>query len=226
MDEKAAQDAVGRVVEVLRAAGRSEATVRRHPGMLERFAAFLIGRGLDTASEGMCIDFIANQTGVRLRSLREPVTDKKVQAVRRPVVLMAETLAGRAVDIDRPVIPAKDDCPPGVPSAQGRLPRFVPQTRQCRCDSDRQGQSGQQILGLPGRDGCPWSRGSRRARRVGIPAAPTPSTAQDRCGHEIVPGGLPVVFVRHGTDTDLPCKQAAAAPACASRVRASSVDRR
>ena len=76
MDEKAAQDAVGRVVEVLRAAGRSEATVRRHRAVLERFAAFLIGRGLDAASEGVCIDFIANQTGVRLGSLREPVTVK------------------------------------------------------------------------------------------------------------------------------------------------------
>jgi len=113
MDEKAAQDAVGRAVEVLRAAGRSEATVRRHRAVLEPFAAFLIGRGLAAASEGVCIDFIANRTGVRLGSLREPVTDKKVQAVRRPVVLMAETLAGRAVDIDRPVIPAKDDCPTG-----------------------------------------------------------------------------------------------------------------
>ncbi len=113
MDEKGAQDAVGRVVEVLRAAGRSEATVRRHRAVLERFAAFLIGRGLDAASEGVCIDFIANQTRMRLGSLREPVTDKKVQAVRRPVVLMAEMLAGRAVDIDRPAIPAKDDCPIG-----------------------------------------------------------------------------------------------------------------
>ena len=61
MDEKAAQDAVGRIVEVLRAAGRSEATVRRHRAVLERFGSFLIGRGLDAASEGVCIDFIATQ---------------------------------------------------------------------------------------------------------------------------------------------------------------------
>jgi integrase len=43
--------------------------------------------------------------------LREPVWDKGVQAVRRPVVLMADALAGRAVVIDEPVIPVKDGCP-------------------------------------------------------------------------------------------------------------------
>jgi integrase len=79
--------------------------------VLERFAAFLAGRGLHTVSDRVCIDFIANQTGVRLGSLRESVRDRDVQAVRRPVVLMADALAGRAVDIDRSVIPAKDDCP-------------------------------------------------------------------------------------------------------------------
>ena len=74
------------VVAVLREAGRSEGTVRRHRAVLDRFAAFLTGRGLDTASEEVCIDFIADQTGVRLGSLRESVTDRDVQAVRRPVV--------------------------------------------------------------------------------------------------------------------------------------------
>jgi integrase/recombinase XerD len=34
-----------------------------------------------------------------------------VRAVRRAVVLMADVLAGRPVDVDRPVIPAKDGCP-------------------------------------------------------------------------------------------------------------------
>ena len=101
----------GRVVAVLREAGRSEGTIRRHQAVLDRFAAFLAGRGLDTASEQVCIDFIANQTGARLGALREPVTDRDVKAVRRPVVLMADALAGRAIDIDRPVIPAKDGCP-------------------------------------------------------------------------------------------------------------------
>ena len=37
--------------------------------------------------------------------------DRDVQAVRRPVVLMADALAGRAVEVDRSVIPAKDHCP-------------------------------------------------------------------------------------------------------------------
>jgi len=61
----------------------------------------------------VCVDFIAGQTGTRLGALREPVRDKDVQAVRRPVVLMADALAGRAVVIDRPVIPVKDGCPAG-----------------------------------------------------------------------------------------------------------------
>ncbi|MGM0386692.1 MAG: site-specific integrase [Actinomycetota bacterium] len=79
--------------------------------MLDRFAVFLVGRGLDVAGEGVCIEFIADQTGVRLGTLREPVRDRDVQAVRRPVVLMADALAGRAVDVDRSVVPAKDNCP-------------------------------------------------------------------------------------------------------------------
>lgn len=96
---------------VLREAARSEGTVRRHRVVLERFASFLTGRGLDTASDQVCVEFIVNQTGVRLTSLREPVKDKDVQAVRRPVVLMADALAGRPVDVERTVIPAKDGCP-------------------------------------------------------------------------------------------------------------------
>ena len=99
------------VLAVLREAGRSEATVRRHQVVLARFADFLAGRGLDTASERVGIDFITNQTGVRLGSLRESVKDRDVQAVRRPVVLMTEALAGRTVEVDRSVIAVKDGCP-------------------------------------------------------------------------------------------------------------------
>lgn len=103
--------AVGRVLAALGEAGRSEGTVRRHRVVLERFAAFLAGRGLDAVSDQVCLDFIAGQTGTRLGALRESLRDKDVQAVRRPVVLMAEALAGRAVVIDRSVIPVKDGCP-------------------------------------------------------------------------------------------------------------------
>ncbi|MHB1164478.1 MAG: site-specific integrase [Candidatus Nanopelagicales bacterium] len=103
--------AVGHVLEVLRESGRAECTVRRHQIVLDRFAVFLAGRGLDTASEGACIDFITDQTGVRLGSLRESVKDRDVQAVRRPVMLMAQALAGRTVEVDRSVIPPKDGCP-------------------------------------------------------------------------------------------------------------------
>lgn len=111
MGETAVEGVVGRVVAVLREAGRSEGTVRHYRVVLDRFAAFLAGRGLDAASERVCIDFIANQTGVRLVALREPVKDRDVQAVRRPVVLMADALAGRAIEVDRSVIPVKDICP-------------------------------------------------------------------------------------------------------------------
>jgi integrase len=111
MGEADVHDAVGRVLAVLRAAGRTERTVRCHQVVLERFSGFLAGRGLGTVSERVCIDFVENQTGVRLGSLREPVNDRDVKAVRRPVVLLAEVLAGRAVEVNQSVIPVKDGCP-------------------------------------------------------------------------------------------------------------------
>src|SRR6266516_4244662 len=111
MGEADVRVAVGRVLAALREAGRSEGTIRRHQVVLDRFAAFLAGRGLNSACDQVCVDFIANQTGTRLGALWEPVRDRDVQAVRRPVVLMADALAGRAVVIDQSVIPAKDGCP-------------------------------------------------------------------------------------------------------------------
>ncbi len=111
MGEADVRVSVGRALAVLRGAGRAEGTVRRQQVVLDRFADFLAGRGLDTVSDRVCIDFIANQTGVRLGSLREPVEDRAVQAVRRPVMLMADVLAGRAIEVDRTVVPAKDGCP-------------------------------------------------------------------------------------------------------------------
>ena len=111
MGDVGVRDAADRVVAVVRDAGRVEYTVRKYQVVLERFAAFLTGRGVDAASELVCIDFIANQTGVRLGMLREPVKDRDVQAVRRPVLVLADVLVGRAVDVDRTMIPAKDGCP-------------------------------------------------------------------------------------------------------------------
>jgi integrase/recombinase XerD len=111
MGEEDARVAAGRVLAALREAGRSEGTIRRYQVVLDRFVAFLAGRGLSAAGEQACVDFIADQTGTRLGALREPVADTDVQVVRRPVVLMAEALAGREVVIDRPVIPVKDGCP-------------------------------------------------------------------------------------------------------------------
>ena len=111
MGEAVVRDPLGGVLAGLREAGRAERTVQSHRVVLDRFAAFLAERGLETASDRVCVEFVADQTGVRLESLREPVTDRRVRAVRRAVVLMADVLAGRPVDVDRPVIPAKDGCP-------------------------------------------------------------------------------------------------------------------
>ena len=44
-------DAVESVLGMLRDAGRAEDTVRRHQAVLDRFAAFLAGRGLETADD-------------------------------------------------------------------------------------------------------------------------------------------------------------------------------
>ena len=152
MGKTAVEEAVIRVVAMLRDAGRSEGTVRRQRAVLDRFAAFLTGRGLDTASDEVCIDFIANQTGVRLASLREPFKDRDVQAVRRPVVLMADALVDWPVDVDRPVIATRDHCPARF-RAHREDYRFLPRAWERRGDRGHQGQGGQQVLGLPGSDG-------------------------------------------------------------------------
>ena len=109
--------AADRLLAMLREAGRAEATVRGYEVVLDRFVVFVAGRAGGTVSERVCIDFVENQTGVRLGSLREPVNDRDVKAVRRPVVLLADVLAGRPVDVGRSVIAVKDGCPVGF----GRL---------------------------------------------------------------------------------------------------------
>ena len=147
------QGSVGRVLAVLRDAGRAEGTVRRQQAVLDRFAAFLAGRGLDTASDRVCIDFIANQTGVRLGSLRESVKDRDVQAVRRPVVLMADVLAGRAVEVDRSVVPAKDGCPARFRPLRDDYLASCRRRGNAGGDRGRERQGGQPVLGLPGRGG-------------------------------------------------------------------------
>jgi integrase/recombinase XerD len=111
MGEADAGAAAGRVLAALRGARRSEVTTGKYQVVLGRFAAFLAGRGLDSASDQVCVDFIAGQTGTRLGSLHERVQDKRVQAVRRAAVLMAGALAGRELVIDQSVIPARDGCP-------------------------------------------------------------------------------------------------------------------
>ena len=113
MGEADVRGAADRVLAALREAGRTDATIRGHQVVLDRFTLFLAGRGLGTVSERVCIDFVENQTGVRLGSLREPISDRDVKAVRRPVVLLAEVLADRPVDVGRSVIAVKDGCPVG-----------------------------------------------------------------------------------------------------------------
>ncbi len=100
------------VVAALAAAGRSGETIRCYRVVMERFAVFVAGRGLAAVNEQVCLDFLAEQTGVRLASLSDPVVgEKAVQAVRRPLVLVADALAGRAVEAGRLVVPPHDGCP-------------------------------------------------------------------------------------------------------------------
>ena len=51
MGEADVREAVGRVLTALREAGRAEGTIRRQQVVLDRFAAFLAGRDLVTASD-------------------------------------------------------------------------------------------------------------------------------------------------------------------------------
>jgi hypothetical protein len=57
MGDVGVRDAADRVVAVVRDAGRDECTVGKYQVVLGRFAAFLTGRGVGTASEWVCIDF-------------------------------------------------------------------------------------------------------------------------------------------------------------------------
>ena len=59
MGEADVRVAAAGVVAALREAGRSEGTIRRYQAVLDRFAAFLAGRGLSAASDQVCVDFIA-----------------------------------------------------------------------------------------------------------------------------------------------------------------------
>jgi hypothetical protein len=141
MGQTDVQDAVGRVLAALREAGRAEATIRCHEVVLDRFVVFVAGRGVGSVSERVCIDFVEKQIGVRLGSLRESVNDRDVKAVRRAVVLIADVLAGRPVEIDRSVIPSRMVVPPGsVRSEMTTLPAVVRAAMRRR----------------------PWSRGTAR----------------------------------------------------------------
>ncbi len=82
MGEADLRGAAHDVMAALSEAERSEATIRRYQAVLDRFAAFLAGRGLSSASDQACVDFIAGQTGTRLGALREPVADRDVYVVR------------------------------------------------------------------------------------------------------------------------------------------------
>ena len=85
MGEAEVRDATGRVLAVLRDAGRAECTVRSYRVVLDRFVAFVVERGLETASDGVCVEFVAEQTGVRLESLRgEPTKTSTTRPGTRP----------------------------------------------------------------------------------------------------------------------------------------------
>ena len=218
MGEAGVSAAAGRVLAALGEAGRSEGTIRRYRAVLDRFAAFLAGRGLSTASDQVCVDFIAGHTGTRLEALRAPVADRDVNMVRRPVVLMADALAGRAVIIDRPVIPAKDGCPA----------RFRPlrddYVASCRARGNAEAtlaakdKAASRFLGYLDDMGA-GDLAALGVRDVsGFPAAATRAAPQDHRGYEVIPGGLPDLPGRRGPDTARPGRAAAASPAPPPRV--------
>ena len=138
---------------------------------------------------------------------------------------MADALAGRAVVIDRPVIPAKDGCPARfrplrddyVASCRARGNAEATLVAKDKAASrflgylDEAGADDLAALGV--RDVSGFLLRQRGLRRKTI------------AGHEVVPGGLPGLPGRRGPDTAEPGGPAAAAPAPAPRVRAAPVDR-
>lgn len=111
MQATAVCDASGRVIVALKAAGRSGATIKRHEAEFNAFAGFLEARGRAVPTEVDCLDFIAERSGARLAGLREPTSCGRAQLVRRPLLLLMETLAGGSPEVGQATTPPVERCP-------------------------------------------------------------------------------------------------------------------
>lgn len=105
------REASGRVVVALMAAGRSEATIKRHRAEFTAFAGFLQARGQGLPTERDCLDFIAERSGVRLGGLREPTRCRRAQLARRPLILLLEALAGEPPLVGQVTTAPVERCP-------------------------------------------------------------------------------------------------------------------
>ena len=70
------REAADRVLVGLRDAGRHEETVRHYQAVLDQFAVFLARRGVDSASELVCIDFIESEVRAWKGEAEEPYVYK------------------------------------------------------------------------------------------------------------------------------------------------------
>lgn len=105
------RDASGQVVVALMAAGRSQATIKRHKAEFNAFAGFLLARGQGLPTEADCLNFIAERSGVRLAGLREPTRCRHAQLARRPLLLLMEALAGDLPHVGQATTAPVERCP-------------------------------------------------------------------------------------------------------------------
>ena len=111
MQATVVRDASTRVIVALEAAQRSTATIKRHEAEFNAFAGFLEARGRAVPTEADCLDFIAERSGARLASLREPTSCGRAQLARRPLILLMEALAGGVPVVGQATTPPVDRCP-------------------------------------------------------------------------------------------------------------------
>lgn len=105
------REASGRVIVALTAAGRSRTTIKRHEAEFNAFARFVEARGQGLPAEADCLDFIAERSGSRLDSLREPTRSRRAQLARRPLILLMDALDGNLPQVGQPTTPLIENCP-------------------------------------------------------------------------------------------------------------------
>ncbi|WP_171814333.1 tyrosine-type recombinase/integrase [Arthrobacter dokdonensis] len=111
METAKLREASGRVIVALTAAGRSRTTIKRHEAVFNAFAGFVEARGQGLPNEADCLDFIAERSGSRLGSLREPTRSRHAQLARRPLILLMEALDGILPQVGQPTSPLIENCP-------------------------------------------------------------------------------------------------------------------